>query len=205
MAIADIPLIGAQETIELIKSGEVKSLNNIHNVEAALVFIKQAEDKIEQFKEIKRKRNELIDNEMNNLTKRNEFLKSVIIETLKDTGQKAVNFPGVGKVSKRPKKGKWIVKDEENLIKILKAAGEEKNTVESKDVIKKGELNKLLDIWQSIGKVPTSCVEKELDTDTVAITFEEEKDSQADTIPSLPKKYSDEIDLDELNFVGSKV
>lgn len=167
----DFPVIGIKETVEILESGQVKPLSDVYSVEAALELISKSESKIEEFKEIKKKRNYLIDAEIENLESRIEFLKSVIAQTLKSHSKKNVSFPGVGKVSLRTKKGKWIVVDEEALKQVLKDEGEFDTIVVTEEVIKKGELNKLLDVWQSIDKLPKS-VSKEPDEDGVTISYE---------------------------------
>lgn len=181
MTTIEYPVIGIKETVEILESGQVKPLSDIYSVEAALELIAKSEAKIEEFKEIKRKRNYLIDAEMENLDSRIEFLKSIIAQTLKSHGKKNVSFPGIGKVSLRNKKGKWVVVDEEALKKVLKDEGEFATIVETEEVIKKGELNKLLDVWQSIGKLPPS-VTKESDEDGVTISYEKPT-TDANSVP----------------------
>lgn len=181
----DYPVIGIKETIEVLESGQVKALTDVHAIEAALELISKSESKIEEFKEIKKKRNYLIDAEMENLDSRIEFLKSVIAQTLKAHDKKSISFPGLAKVSRRNKKGKWVVTDEDALKKVLKDEGEFDTIVKTEEVVQKGELNKLLEVWQSVGKLPPS-VEREPDEDAVTISYDKPT-TNIDSVPVAQK------------------
>lgn len=193
----DEPVVGVRDAVEILESGVVRPMSDLNNIEAALVMMRQANEKIEALRSLKRAREEAINAEMDKLRNRLDFLKSVIVRTLQDHNQKTVSFPGVGKVSRRKKKGSWLVKDEEALMDVLKKEGELENCTRTVVEVKKGELNKLLDAWQDIERVPP-CVEKTPDEESVSISYEEEKDIDVDDIASLPvpKKASSSNDLD---------
>jgi hypothetical protein len=168
---SDYPVLGMQETLQVLESGSVQPLGDVHHLEAALELISRGEEKAAEYKEIKKKRAQLIDEEIERIESRNEFLRSIIARTLKETKTKNVSFPGVGKVSARVKKGKWVIEDEDQLLKVLKDEGEYATIVRTEEVVQKGELNKLLDVWEKVGKLPTS-VKREKDEDAVTIKFD---------------------------------
>jgi len=169
----DIPVIGLKETIDLLQSGQVVSLGDLHNVEAAMSMIKEAKNKVSDYKEIKKKRNQVIDDAIENLESRIKFLESVVIATLNDNKKKNVNFPGLGKATKRETKGIWTIKDEAALITVLKNESEYNNIVKVTENVQKSELNKLLDVWESVNKLP-DCVCREKGKESVTISFEKE-------------------------------
>jgi hypothetical protein len=182
----DYPVLGMQETIQILESGHVQALDDVHNLEAALELIRKGDERVEEFKVIKRKRAQVIDEEIEKIESRNEFLRSIIAKTLKQAKTKSVTFPGVGKVSARDKKGNWVVKDESELLKVLKDEGEYAQIVEVEEVIKKKDLNKLLDVWEKVGKLPTS-VGREPDQDAVTIKFDKPVDDPQDApVPVKP-------------------
>ena len=187
----DYPVVGIKETVDILESGQIQALSDVHNIEAALEIIRKSEDKIVEYKELKKKRALVIEQEIENLTGRVAFLKSVIFETLKAAKQKSVSFPGVGKVSSRKKKGNWVIKDEAALIQYLKDEGEYTTIVKQEETVQKGELNKLLEVWDKVGKVPTA-VEREPESGGVSISFE----TDTDTLSSVPVPKKDVSDTE---------
>lgn len=194
--------VGIKDVIDILQSGEAKPLQDTESIEAALQLIKKSEDQVKQFKELKKKRIEAINQEIETLETRVQFFKQVIIKTLKKSNQKTIKFPGIGKVSRRTKKGKWLVNDEVEMIQILKNENEFDNCVEIKEDIKKTSLNKLLDVWERVDKLP-DCVEREPSEDSVTISFEKSTSDKDDIdVPDpdeLPKKKDKNVS--KLSFV----
>jgi len=181
--------VGIRDLIECLREGEVRPLEELNNVESALEMIKSSTDRIDQFKELKKQRTRSIDAEIETLTTRIDFFKQVIVSTLEDKNQKNVKFPGLGKASLRSKKGKWVVDDEEELIEILKKEKEDDTCVKTKEVIDKTQLNKLLDVWQRIDKLP-KCVSKEADETAITLSYEKKTvDADSVSVPT-PQKVS---------------
>jgi len=92
------------------------------------------------------------------LTNRNkkDTFKKVIEKTLEAFDHKALNFPGVGRVTSKTTSGKRIVIDESSLIEVLKeelSDDEFSEVVVQKQVIVKKELNKVLESMSSSGKI----------------------------------------------------
>jgi hypothetical protein len=91
-------------------------------------------------KELKAKRNAPIDIKIAKCTSNEEYLKRLILELMPKLfgAKKSVDFPGVGKISKRVKKGKWVVGDKDAFIAQIEALdlGEDVIKVEKKIVAK---------------------------------------------------------------------
>jgi len=146
-------------------------LDDLTAIEDVLYTIKEFQKKIDFYEDLKVKRINPLDEQVKILKERNDLMKKVITETLKLFKEKSLNFPGVGKVITKKGKSKWTIKDEETLKNLLKKEGEFENLTETETKIKKSELNKLLDAWDKVGKLP-DCIEREDGEDGVSITFE---------------------------------
>lgn len=205
----DVPAVGMKEAVEILESGSSRSLSDVYNIEAILELIRTANQKKLEFSLLKKKRNQVIDQEIENLDSRVEFLRSIIAKTLKEHKQKSISFPGVAKVSQRKKKGGWLIKDEGKLLEALKQEQEYDAIVESKPSIRKGELNKLLDVWESIQKIPP-CVEREHIADEIDVTISFEKIADDNDVVPVPIKPSapaaiSNVDLNVHDFASGGV
>lgn len=171
----DASLVGVTEAVDILRSGEVKALDNIYDLEALVFLARQSRKQVEYYKDLKKRRIQAIDNEINKLEHHEAIASQVILETLRKHKENTVRFPGIGKATKKKKNGNWIIADEKSLLQILQKEKEFDNVVEVKveNIIKKKELNKLLDVWNKIDKVPDS-VNKEEDSETISYTFEKE-------------------------------
>jgi len=191
-----------QEIGKIEAAGEVKSLSDLHMIEDVALKVKGLTKKIDFYKSYKKKKTSTIDEEIDGIEKRVNFLKQVILKTLQKNNEKSLTFPGTCKISSRKAKGKWNILNEEEFISALKEKGELDKIVETvtQNKIIKAEANKLLEIWQTNGELEnlSNCVSKEADKTSISITYLEEED-----VPSVdsddevvPKK----ADYDSLNF-----
>lgn len=200
-----------KELAEMYDSGEAKPLEDLYSLEATSLIIKDLEKKVEFYKDYKKKKTDEIDKEIKKVSSKRDFLKDVIIATLKKNKEKSIKFPGVCSISTRNNPHKWVIADEEEFIKQVEkalAAGESaEGVVEEvleKHIIKK-EANKLLDAWEANGRLDEIAAEfdngasfavKEPQTTSVSLKFEKdveevseeetEVDDNVDT--SVPKK-----------------
>ena len=188
---------------EMYRSGEVSALEDIFEVEGITINIKELNDKIAFYKEYKKKKVSAIDNEVKSLTQRIDFLKKIILETLKKNNEKNVTFPGTSKVIVKKSQKTWDIKDEESFIKLLKEEKEYDNVVDEiieYKIIKK-EANKLLEDWKKRNKIP-SCVQENIKDDIVAITYLEhngvETNGRDDNL--IISKKDENKNYDSLNF-----
>jgi len=180
----DPTTVGRLDAIEAMRENQVRSLQELENIEALIQFVKEAQRSVERYKKFKKKKIEAIDDEINILNTNIDKAKQIIVKTLNENGEKSVRFPGTGKVSKRQKAGGWEVKDEVELLKILEQAGETDRCVktEVKQTLKKTELNKLLKVWEQVGKLP-DCVEAGEDGETAVIQFEDVAEDKEVGVP----------------------
>ena len=148
-------------------------LDDLVNIEDLILTIDMLQSKIVHYENLKKKRVNPIDNAIIDLDSRIDYMKKVILATLIAQNEKTVNFPGVGKVIKKKNPIKWVVNDNEEIIKELKTKGEYDKVVkeEIKITINKKELNKVLGDWDKSGDIP-DYVDKQGGNDGVSITFE---------------------------------
>lgn len=193
----DQPIVGMKELIETIERGSSVALSDISSIESALELIKKYEDQCYDLKEFKRQKTKIISEEIELVEGKIGFIRSIIAETLKTAKKKSVKFPGLGKASHNIRKGSWDIKDEEALIKILKDEGED-DCYEDKTSLKKTPLNKLLNIWLDIDKIPKDIAERGKERDSITITFE--KPTVDVSSITVVKKSVDELDIDAIDF-----
>jgi len=188
-------VVGDKSIVQKIQHGDGSALDDVLDIEAALIRIKACQDRIEEYKALKKKRAEAIDDALTKLNNEIGFLKEVTMATLDEHGKTKVDFPGVGRVNTRKAQRKWIVIDEGELLKKLKAGKELDNvSVQERKLVKK-DLNKVLDAWDSSGSLP-DCVEKEEGQPGVTVRFEEDMKIDESKIPDID---GDE-DYDSLDF-----
>lgn len=164
-----------KEIYEMLNKNEVKPLEDILDIEQASLAVKKMNDKIDFYKKLKKRRVEILDNEIKNLADKVDFIRQVILETLKENDEKTLTFPGVCKVGDRKGKDKYIIRDEDKIKEFLKKEGRfedcVKTTVNEKIISK--EVNKLFKDLDKSGKLPDT-VEKEEATSNLQLTFEKE-------------------------------
>ena len=194
MTIEEESALGKNEVANVIKSGDIVPLDDIHSIEYVLYKIKGFEKDIKDLNELKRKRSKSITREIEKIGKRINFLEALILATLKEHGEKKVRFPDVGSVSERKPRVSYEILDQEALLKSLKDEGEYDEIVEE-DVslnIKKNKLNALLLIWDKLEKLPES-VKKADAKPSVTIKIESSTD-----LPDLDN--DDESEVGEMDF-----
>ncbi|MHA1470678.1 MAG: hypothetical protein ACTSSP_08990 [Candidatus Asgardarchaeia archaeon] len=191
-----------KELHDMYAAGEIKPLDDLYLIEDAALTIQELTKKVNFNKDYKKKRSQDINDEIKVLENKIDFFKSVIVSTLKSNKEKSVKFPGSCAVSSRNQKGRWRIDDEEEFITILKAAkkaGEDVDDVLEEFVqynVRKREADKLLDAWQSSGKLDDflgkakkdveSVVSKDPPKVTVSLKFFEKEEEAEDEIEDVP-------------------
>lgn len=121
--------IAFDEDIDLENDIDYEDMaSNIHDgvdLEKLIASISKAREEVEFLKKLKKKRVEPIDAKIAKLSENEEKMKDFILELMPVLFPKknTVDFPGVGKISKRKTKGKWEVTDEDAFAEMLKKHG----------------------------------------------------------------------------------
>ncbi len=192
--------IERRELKERCANNDVKPLEDKYDLEEAAFAIKECTHKIDIQKGYKRKKNQDISNEIAVLQNKIDYYKKVIVATLEKEGEKNINLTGACKLSLRKARAKWIIDDEESLLKVLEDADEMKNCAVKIDGWKtdKKKIDKILNDWEKSENLPPS-VHKDLGETGVSISFvekEEEVPAKAEDVV-VPIK---EEDYDELEW-----
>lgn len=190
--------VGYQDAYKAIQGDEERPLEDLYNIESAISLIKKDEDRIEQYKALKKKRAEQIDVEIKKLEARVSHMKNIILLTLNDKKEKSVKFPGVGSVNKRKIAAKWEISDEEKLLEVLKKRNELNNCTKTKIDIVKKDLNKLLDMWHKSDEVPKDCINRVDEGESITVKYDVDIDTSEtpdiDDVP-VPKKNDQDLDF----------
>jgi len=190
--------VDKQELMDRCKNDDVKPLDDMYDLEEIAYVIKDCTHKIDIQKAYKKKRNQSIADEIAKLQRKIDYYKKVIVSTLEKNKEKNLHFPDVVKLSLRKARAKWIVDDEEALLKALEDQNELENCatkIEGWKLVKK-ETDKVLNDWEKSETLPDS-VHKELGETGVSLSFiypEEEAEEAVDT--TVPIKEEDYDDLE---------
>jgi hypothetical protein len=126
---------------EELETQDVESkVDNGVDLENLVYAISKYRKEVAFLKELKAKRNAPIDEKIKKITSNEEYLKGLILDLMpKFFGKKnSVDFPGVGKISKRSKKGKWVVDDLDKFVEQVESLKLDEDVIKvSKSVVAK--------------------------------------------------------------------
>jgi phage host-nuclease inhibitor protein Gam len=151
-----------------------QALSSIHEIEDVLLLLAEINRKIDYFKALKKYRTQSIDEKVSNLALKAESIRKVILNTMNQEApnDKTLDFPSIGKVSRRKTPDSWSVKDEEALVSFLGDEGVKEEIVRTVETIDKRKLNKLISEYDKSGKsVPGS--ERVPGKESLSVTLEE--------------------------------
>ena len=148
-------------------------LNSVFEIEELLEMVRQIEDKMGFYAELKKYRAKVIDDEIQKLEERSQNIRSVILNTMKHADKRSLNFPSIGKVVRRAGKTTWQIEDEGELVEFLDKQGVKAQVVHTKEVVDKKSLTKVLDNMADQGIAPRGVAKNDAQ-EGVSITFEKE-------------------------------
>lgn len=107
--------------MENISNGIQKDVD----IEKLVMAIQKGRQKVEFLRKLKKSRTEPIDAKIEHLAQNEEKLRDLILDLMPKLfpKQNSVDFPGVGNISKRKTKGKWVITDEQKFVEVLKKYG----------------------------------------------------------------------------------
>jgi len=129
-----------------------QTINEDVDVENIIRAVGRVRDELEWLKKLKASRIKPIDDKVKKLKERDESLKLFILEAMDQFFPKknSVDFPGVGKITKRKNKGKWTVEDEEKFIELIEKMKLEEDVIKTtKSVIAKSIPGVLAEIFKT--------------------------------------------------------
>lgn len=150
------------------------SLSSVYEIEDILMLINEVNKKIEYYKGMKAHKIGSIDGRIKNLASKEEVLRKVILNTMHKVApdDKTLDFPDVGKISRRKAKDSWSIADEDKVLDFLK-----ENDVDCTDIVttvEKIDRRKLKTSAETLRKsgkeVPGT--EQVAGSESISITFE---------------------------------
>lgn len=190
-----------ETAFDLITSGSVPDdacLNSVFEIENLLLRIQELNTKVDHLKGLKKFRVETVDEEIKSVSYELGQYRKVILNTMQTLSpdQKTMNFPSIGKVSRRTAKDSYKINNEEDLVSYLDAKGDKEKVVISKEVLDIRAAKKLIEDYIERGeKVPG--VAAITGGEAVTITFEAKsrkpKPKEKGKETSKPKPAMDEL------------
>lgn len=171
-----------------------QALSSVYEIEDVLLMVSEINRKVTYYKELKKYRAASIDEKIADLTEKNEILRQIIFNTMKKVApnEKTLNFPSIGKVSRRKSQDSWSVTDEDALLDFLEGEGRKDEVVKTSTVIDKRKLNAILAEFSKIGtSVPGSASVS--GQESLSVTFE--KPSEASKNVTEPAS----LDIEQLD------
>ena len=173
-------IINKKKIFDILQSEEVSPLESDVEIEDFILVIKDIDSKISFLEKLKKERTRAVSEEMEKLLSKKDKFKEVISKTLEAFDHKALNFPGVGRVTIKTTSGKWTVLDEEALIEVLKEKLSDEafsEVVVQKQVIVKKALNAVLDSLSSLDTI-SNIVDREKEDTSLMITFDKKSSNK---------------------------
>jgi len=186
---------------DLLGPNSSQVLDSPEQIEDVMVVLNSLDRKEDFYKRLKVKRAKQIDNELARLSSQRNKLRDLIDAELDRSGFKTLSFPGIGKVSKRIKKGRWVIVDEEALIDKFEQELDPEQTDElikqSKKIVKKNA-DKVFDAWAKTDDVP-DFVTREEDGMSLSLTYDKAIGDLYEEVDSVEDVDSNSMeDMDSL-------
>ena len=162
------------------------SLETIYDIESVLLVLDEINKKIDYYKDLKKHRAQAIDEKISRLTGQVGVFRQVIQNTMdkRAPNQKTLDFPSVGKVSKRKAKDSWVVDDEEQVLNFLDSKGQKAEVVKIVESIDRRKLATLLGKLTKQGEtIPGATMQVGSESISITIDKDENKSLSAASIP----------------------
>jgi len=172
-------------------------LSSTFEIEDILILIGDISKKMEHYKKLKKYRTQSIDTKLVELSEREAALRQVILNTMTKMNEKSLDFPSIGKVSRRKSKSAIVVEDQDMVIDFLDKKGMKDEVVKIlPPTIDKRKLNGVVTDLYKLGETIPG-VSKVPGNESVSITFEKPKEQ--DTSTTTAPVAAEEFNLDELD------
>ncbi len=177
-----------------------QTLSSLYDIENILLLIGEINHKLEYYKELKKHRVQSIDASISELTGKTEALRSIVMNTMKKVApnDKTLNFPDIGKVSRRKSKDGIVIDDQAAVLDFLDKKGEKGEVVKVVKSVDKRKLNSIVSAYQKSGdQVPGISIVA--GTESLSITLEKPSVEDHSSDHSSDQPSGTKIDLEELD------
>lgn len=179
-----------------------REFETAEEIEDALLFMQEIDSTISHVKALKERRTAAYNDEISSQNEKKEKLRESILNYMKSHNKKSSKYPGIGSVSLRNQKGKWIIEDEDALVKHCQDLGVGEDAITTQIKINKTKINKVLNELQENNNLPEG-VEKTEDSVSLSVTIEDgaSKPQRSQVSQSVQEKEQDSMeDLDSLDI-----
>ena len=123
------------------------TLGSLYDLEVLIEAVAVLESRVEHYKGLKAHRIKVIDAAIDHVSNKIDQLRSVMLEAMRTLApnQKTVDFPGIGRVTRKKSPRRWEVTDEPGLLSYLEDIGRKGEVEEVKIHIKKSAINSVLE------------------------------------------------------------
>lgn len=187
------------DDLRALLSGQITDkhvLSSTFEIENILLVIEEIEKKLEHYKELKRQRVKSIDEKVSSLNAKQTMLRQVILNTMTHMNEKSLDFPDIGKVSRRKSRATLVMEDQDSVLNYLDKKGLKDHVVKTVETVDKRKLNSLVNDLEKQGEVVPG-VSKSQGSETVSISFEKPTDPNSGAPIDAPSKA--ELDLEDLD------
>lgn len=174
-----------------------QTLSSMYEIEDVLLLIDQVNRKVDYYKELKKHRTAVCDEKIYDLHSKAESLRSIVLNTMKKIApkEKTLDFPDVGKVTRRKPKETIVIDDEGQVLEFLDRKGLKDEVVKIIETVDKRKLKAVIQQCDQTGeKVPG--ISKVYGNEALTITFEKPKEPATD---DLKDTVAPKFDLEALD------
>ncbi len=174
-------------------------LSSTYEIEDVLLLIQEINRKVDFYKNLKTHRVRSIDQQMAVLSAKSDIMRKIILNTMSKIApdDKTINFPSIGKVSRRAGKIAHEISDQEKVISFLDDKGLKSECVIEEPRIDKRRLNTIIGRFKKEGtKLPG--ITSSTGPESVSITFEKPKTLSGDDPQEHVISTEDQEALDTL-------
>lgn len=173
-------------------------LSSTFEIENILLLIEEIDKKLEYYKELKKHRVKSIDEKISGLTHKESTLRSVILNTMKSMNEKSLDFPDIGKVSRRKAKSSIVLEDQDAVVEYLDKKGLKDSVVKTVQSIDKRKLNSLIGDLEKQGEVIPG-ISKIQGNESLSISFEKPNLCASDPVASTSVATPAKLDIEDLD------
>lgn len=174
------------------------TLSSTFEIENILLLIEEINKKLEYYKELKKHRAKSVDEKISSLNQKEAILRGVILNTMKSMNEKSLDFPDIGKVSRRKSKSAIVLEDQDKIVAYLDEKGLKSSVVKTVESIDRRKLNSLIGDLEKQGEVIPG-ISKTTGSESLSITFEKPKDPNTHVGAPITTHTKPELDLDDLD------
>ena len=184
MQFDEFEAVASERIREVLNGGDFQDVSEL---EDALIEIRTTQEEIDHVKALKKRRAAVYDEQIKAAEAKETILREAIERCMKTSKKKTLKYPGVGSVSRRNVKGKWVIEDEDALVKHCEDLGIGDDAYEETIKINKTKMNKVLDELDKNSNLPDG-VKREDDRESLTVSVEKPKVEEESPAPTAEPK-----------------